>query len=144
MEELARVVQERTVILTWDPDNAAFWLVDEYFPEIGMIDRQICPPIEEFRRVLGRVEVHPLPIPHDCADGFLGAYWRRPHAYLDAGVRSAISTFSKLHDVTAGLARLRHDLEDGTWLRRHGRLMSQAEYDLGYRLVVAAHSPAPV
>src|SRR3989442_12812213 len=52
--------------------------------------------VEEFSRALGRVDVHTLPIPHDCVDGFLGAYWRRPHAYLDASVRGAISTFSKI------------------------------------------------
>jgi len=52
--------------------------------------------------------VYPLPIPHDCVDGFLGAYWRRPHAYLDAGVRSAISTFAKVppREVESGLERL--------------------------------------
>jgi SAM-dependent methyltransferase len=142
LAELARVAQERAVIVTWDPASADFWLVDEYFHEIGVIDRQICPSIEEFRRVLGRVEVYPLPIPHDCADGFLGAYWRRPHAYLDAGVRSAISTFAKIQNVAAGLARLRHDLEDGTWMRRHGQLMSRSECDLGYRLVIASQSPS--
>jgi SAM-dependent methyltransferase len=143
LEELVRVSRDRIVIVTWDPATAGFWLVDDYFPEIGVIDRQICPSIEEFRRVLDRVEVHPLPIPHDCVDGFLGAYWRRPHAYLDAGVRSAISTFSKLHDLASGLTRLRHDLEDGVWVRRYGQLLSRSELDLGYRLVIASRSPAP-
>jgi hypothetical protein len=39
---------------------------------------------------------------------------RRPSAYLDFGVRSAISTFSKIGDITSGLVRLRRDLDDGT------------------------------
>jgi hypothetical protein len=86
---------------------------------------------------LGDVEVHPLLVPYNCTDGFLGAYWRRPHAYLDPGVRSAISTFSKIGDVASGLARLRRDLEDGTWKRRYGQLLSQSELDLGYRLIIA-------
>ncbi len=90
--KLARVAQGRVVILTWDPATSGFWLVDDYFPEIVEIDRPTFPPIEEFSRALGRVDVHTLPIPHDCVDGFLGAYWRRPRAYLDASVRSAIST----------------------------------------------------
>jgi hypothetical protein len=76
-------------------------------------------------------------IPHDCVDGFLGAYWRRPQAYLDAGVRSAISAFSKLRTLDAGLARLRRDIADGTWARRYGELLDRAEIDLGYRLIVA-------
>jgi SAM-dependent methyltransferase len=137
LDELARVAQSRVVIVTWDPSTSGFWLVDDYFPEIAEIDRRIFPTIEEFRRRLGRVEVHPLAIPHDCADGFLGAYWRRPEAYLDASVRGAISTFAKIHDADAGLARLRHDLEDGTWARRYGYLTSRPEIDLGYRVVIS-------
>jgi SAM-dependent methyltransferase len=137
LRELARVARRRVVIVTYDPAASGFWLLDDYFPEIGEIDRRILPPMKEIRRVLGDVEVRPLPVPHDCTDGFLGAYWRRPHAYLDAGVRGAISPFSMIGDVEPGLARLRGDLQDGTWERRHGHLLRQTEADLGYRLVVA-------
>lgn len=137
LAELVRVARCRVVIVTYDPAASGFWLVDDYFPEIGEIDRRIMPPMEEIRGMLGDVEVRPLPVPHDCIDGFLGAYWRRPHAYLDAGVRGAISSFSMIGDVEPGLARLRGDLEDGTWERRHGHLLRRAEADLGYRLVVA-------
>ncbi len=135
--ELARVARDRIVILTWDPATSGFWLVDDYFPEIVEIDRRIFPSIEEFSRALGRVDVHTLPIPHDCVDGFLAAYWRRPHAYLDASVRSAISTFSKIRAIEAGLTRLRRDLQDGTWERRYGDLLGRREIDLGYRLLVS-------
>ena len=76
-------------------------------------------------------------MPSHCADGLRGAYWRRPYAYLDPGIRSAISTFSKIGDVESGLARLRGDLEDGTWARRYGHLLRQSELDLGYRLGIA-------
>jgi SAM-dependent methyltransferase len=136
LEEMARVVRRRLVLVTWDPEAAGFWLVEEYFPDLVAIDRRIFPSLEELRRVWGALRVEPLLIPHDCTDGFLGAYWRRPQAYLDAGVRGAISTFAKLHDL-AGLERLQHDLADGTWERRYGYLRSQTELDLGYRLVVA-------
>jgi hypothetical protein len=78
-----------------------------------------------------------VPIPHDCTDGFLGAYWRRPRAYLNARVRSAISAFSMLSDVETGLARLRDDLASGEWHRRYGSLLDLQALDLGYRLVVA-------
>ncbi len=138
LDEMARVARRRVVVVTWDPSTSGFWLTDDYFPEIFEIDRPLFPSIEDFRKALGRVEVHPLPIPHDCVDGFLGAYWRRPHAYLDAGVRTAISTFAKLHDLGRGLDRLRRDLEDGSWTRRYGDLLDQPEIDLGYRIVVAA------
>jgi SAM-dependent methyltransferase len=135
--ELARVARQRLVIVTWDPATTGFWLVEDYFPAIIEIDRHILPPLETFRQILGDVEVRPLPVPYDCADGFLGAYWRRPYAYLDPGVRSAISTFAKIGDVESGLARLRGDLEDGTWERRYGHLLRRSELDLGYRLVIA-------
>jgi len=137
LTELARVARRRLVIVTWDPAASGFWLVEDYFPEIGEIDRRILPSIEELRWVLGDIEVRPLLVPHDCIDGFLGAYWQRPYAYLDAGVRSAMSTFSKISDVESGLARLRSDLEDGTWERRYGHLLRQSEIDLGYRLIIA-------
>jgi len=138
LDEMARVARCRVVVVTWDPSTSGFWLTDDYFPEIFEIDRPLFPSIEDFRKALGRVEVHPFPIPHDCVDGFLGAYWRRPHAYLDAGVRSAISTFAKLHDMGHGLDRLRRDLQDGSWARRYGDLLDQPEIDLGYRIVIAA------
>lgn len=66
------------------------------------------------------------------------AYWRRPEAYLDARARAAISTFSKLTDITDGLQRLRADLTSGQWYRRYGDVLGQTEMDLGYRLVMAA------
>jgi SAM-dependent methyltransferase len=139
LDELARVTRSHIVLLTWDPASTGFWLVEDYFPEIVEIDRRIFLSIDELRRALGGAEVSPLMIPHDCLDGFLGAYWRRPQAYLDAGVRSAISTFSKLRTLDAGLARLRRDIADGTWTRRYGELLGRAEIDLGYRLIVARH-----
>jgi hypothetical protein len=89
--------------------------------------------------VLGPLRISAVPIPHDCSDGFLGAYWRRPHAYLDAHVRSAISSFAKLPpgELDAGVARLRADLESGAWQRRQRGLLGRDALDLGYRLVVA-------
>src|SRR5262245_53991174 len=142
LDELARVARRRVVIVTWDPSSRGFWLVDDYFPEIVDIDRRIFPTIKDYGRAFGRVEVQPFPVPHDCVDGFLGAYWRRPHAYLDAGVRSAISAFTKMSppELASGLERLRRDLADGTWERRHAHLYERAEMDLGYRIVIAAKS----
>jgi SAM-dependent methyltransferase len=137
LAELKRVARRRVVLFTWDPASPGFWLTDEYFPALLSTDRPIFPTMEDLRRALGPIEIHPLPIPHDCTDGFLGAYWRRPHAYLDADVRGAMSTFTKLDTLEPGLTRLRRDLEDGSWHRRHRLLLSETELDFGYRLVVA-------
>jgi SAM-dependent methyltransferase len=139
LAELQRIARERVVILTWDPEHPAFWLLQDYLPEIVEIDRREFPSMRELERALGPIETQALAIPADCADGFLGAYWRRPAAYLDPRVRAAISIFSKL-DATAALVRLEADLADGTWSSRHGALLAQPELDVGYRLVVARYS----
>jgi SAM-dependent methyltransferase len=138
LAELARAARRRVVILTHDPDADGFWLED-YFPELFLISRRILPSLEELRRALGRATVTDVPVPHDCSDGFQGAYWCRPEAYLDAGVRSAISSFAKLTraELVDGLARLRDDLASGEWERRHGALRGREALDLGYRLLVA-------
>jgi len=138
LRELRRVARDRVVILTWDPAGPAFWLAD-YLPEILSIDTRIFPSLDTLRGHLGRAAVRDVPIPHDCHDGFLGAYWRRPAAYLDPAVRSAISTFARLpvDAVDAGLGRLAADLQSGEWRRRHGAVLDRDTLDLGYRLVVA-------
>lgn len=135
--ELARVARRRVVMLTWDPEASGRWWMDEYFPEIQAIDGAIFPPLDWYGRQLGAVTVTTVPIPHDCSDGFLGAYWRRPAVYLDAGARRAISSFARF-DPAPGLARLRRDLASGAWRERHGHLLERQSLDLGYRLVVAA------
>jgi SAM-dependent methyltransferase len=136
LHEPRRAARRRVVILTCDPSVTGFWLTD-YLPEIPEIDRRILPTLSELERHLGRIAVFDVPIPHDCTDGFLGAYWRRPSAYLDPGVRAAISTFSKLRRLEEGLAALRSDLASGEWERRYGELRRRSALDLGYRLVIA-------
>lgn len=80
-----------------------------------------------------------MPVPHDCVDGFFAAYWRRPEAYLDPGVRAGISGLALLdQDVVArAIARLAADLADGTWVRRYADLADRQSLDAGYRVVVA-------
>ncbi len=136
--ELVRVARDRVVVLTYDVDAAGFWLLRDYFPEITALDRRSMPSVAELARALGGAEATPVPVRWDCIDGFLGAYWRRPEAYLDAGVRGAISAFAQVADmVDERIARLRRDLEDGTWIQRNAELQDQEELDIGYRLVVA-------
>ena len=84
------------------------------------------------------IDVIPVPIPHDCTDGFLCAYWRRPEAYLDPAVRRSISTFSAIRDQERGLERLRSDLSTGRWREQYGALLQANEKDYGYRLLHAS------
>lgn len=136
-EECARTVRRRIVVLTWDPAAVGFWLVEDYVPELLAHDRAVFPPLSAFAGAWGRVDVVPVPIPADCCDGFLGAYWRRPEVYLDPAVRAAMSSFARVPDVEARMRQLECDLRSGAWQRRHGSLLRRDELDLGYRLVVA-------
>jgi SAM-dependent methyltransferase len=133
--EARRVARDRIVFLTRSGFGQDFWLLD-YLPQIREIEEPLFPSIEELARLLGPLRVIPLPIPHDCTDGFLCAFWRRPHSYLDEGVRGAISTFSRVLDIDEGLQRLKEDLETGAWYNRYGRLIHTDSIDCGYRLVV--------
>jgi SAM-dependent methyltransferase len=144
LEECARVAQKRVVILTWDPGSEGFWLVRDYFPEILAIDRRIFPSMELLSTVFGPIDVQPLPIPGDCVDGFLGAYWLRPEAYLDEEVRAGISTFGRLTSIDPELGRLERDLASGNWERRNAELRHRSDLDVGYRLVIAERRCAEI
>lgn len=138
LSECSRVASSRVVFLTNDFDVCAkFWLFD-YIPELLHADRHLFLSMTKFEKFFGAVEVTVVPIPADCRDGFLGAYWKRPRAYLDALVREGISTFSKVGDVDAQLARLDADIRSGAWEKRYSDLSKVEELDLGYRIVVAA------
>ena len=132
------VGRSRVVLLTWEPAADAFWLVRDYLPSFADIDRRQFPPMSAYEEAFenGRIEVEAVPVPRDCVDGFLGAYWARPAAYLDPAVRAAISSFAH-PGAQAGLERLAADLASGAWQARHGHLIEADALDLGYRLVVA-------
>ena len=137
LDELRRVSRRIIVLVTWDPTHPGFWLTDDYFPDALELDRRIFPSLPALASTLGACETRDFPVPHDCTDGFFGAYWRRPHAYLDADVRASISTFSRLSDVEPRVERLRHDLDSGQWASRHEGLLDLAQLDVGFRIVVA-------
>lgn len=137
LSECARTSKREVAMLTWDPDTPGFWFTQEYFPELLEFDRGIFPSMDELRQHLGSIEVAPVEIPADCVDGFLGAYWRRPDAYLSDEVRSGMSSFSRIANLPDRLDQLRKDLASGVWHRAHRRLQEQESCDLGYRLVTA-------
>ena len=139
--EARRVARHKVVLLTWIGFGQDFWLLD-YLPQIREIDEPLFPSIEDLTQILGPLRVIPVPIPHDCTDGFLCAYWRRPHAYLDEGVRSAISTFSRVRDFEGGLRRLEEDLQSGEWKQRYSHLFHSESMDYGYRVVVTKSEAA--
>ena len=135
LREMRRVTRGRIVLLTFDPSHRP-WLTD-YLPELAALDEAQMPAMADYARWLGPVQVTPVLVPHDCSDGFLYAYWRRPAAYLDALIRSGSSSFWAIGNAEAGLQALQRDLESGAWERRYADLLTRDVYDAGYRLVVA-------
>lgn len=136
--EMKRVARKRVVVLTWVLDAAPFWLTDDYLPEFVTEDRtrffDEARLMKQMTSHFSRVVISPVPIPHDCTDGFLAAYWRRPAAYLNPAVQSGISSFA-IVDAKPGIARLSRELKDGTWQAKYGHVNEQTAADFGYRLV---------
>ena len=136
LREMRRVARRRAVVFQFDLRALLeFWLVREYLTTF----RPEGSTADGLERDLGVTRVETVEIPHDCRDGFLSAYWRRPHAYLDPAVRAGISVFRLLPeaDVAEAMVRLEADLASGEWERRHGDLLGLDEIDLGYRLWIA-------
>jgi len=138
--EMIRVARRRVVILTWDDTVfRQFWLLREYLPAAAETDARLAVPITKLVSLLGTVSIQTVPVPHDCVDGFGGAYWRRPQAYLDETVRAGISMLALTPKplLAKGLERLRVELTNGAWARRHADLLDVPQLDLGYRLLVS-------
>lgn len=135
LREMRRVARRRIILLTFDAEASDFWLTRDYFPDLMALDRLIMPKLSELKSELGAFQSAPVFVPHDCRDGFLGAYWRRPDIYLDPGARASMSSFSRI-DAANGLRRLAADLDSGVWRERNAKLLDLEAHDLGYRLLV--------
>jgi SAM-dependent methyltransferase len=139
LREMRRVAR-RVVVFTHDTSETGwlhrFWLTRDYLPEVAdlLIGR---PSLTELARAIG-ARVEPVLIPWDCADGFFEAYWRRPGAYLDEGVRRGVSVWAKVGpDVEHRAVRnLRDDLASGRWAERNRDLVDLDAAELGLRLLV--------
>jgi SAM-dependent methyltransferase len=136
LREMRRVTRERIILLTFDPAHRP-WLTD-YLPGLVTLDEAQMPKLSDYDRWLGPVQISPVPVPHDCSDGFLYAYWRRPASYLDPRLRSGSSSFWASRDIEEGLRKLEQDLATGEWERRYPELLALDAYDAGYRLVIAS------
>jgi SAM-dependent methyltransferase len=136
LREMRRVTRGPIVLLTFDPSHRP-WLTD-YVPELAALDETQMPILSDYERWLGPVQITPVLVPHDCSDGFLYAYWRRPAAYLDPYKRSGSSSFWAVRNAEAGLQKLKQDIETGAWERRYAELLALDEYDAGYRLLVTS------
>ncbi|MEU9883935.1 methyltransferase domain-containing protein [Sphaerisporangium sp. NPDC051011] len=139
LRELRRVSRGPVVILTFDGDALdEFWLA-EYAPELFAAERPRYPAIGAIASLVGPVSrVEPVPVPIDCVDGFVEAYYARPECLLDPQVRASQSAWGFVDDVDEARAadRLRRDLESGAWDEKYGYLRRRPEYVGSLRLIV--------
>jgi SAM-dependent methyltransferase len=141
LREMRRVAR-RMVVFTHDTTDAGwlrrFWLIRDYLPEVGALLAG-RPSLTELAGALA-ARVEPVPVPWDCADGFFEAYWRRPEAYLDEGVRRGMSVFTTVGPEAERRAvrELSADLASGRWAERNRDLLALDEAELGLRLLVSS------
>ncbi len=140
LAEMVRVARERVLVLTFTPTPPVeLWMARDYFPRILDFHERVMLPVDELAAMLPDASVEPVPIPNRCADGFWLAIWDRPEMHLDSEVRRASSSWHHMpeDEIERGLAKLEADLESGRWDERNGHLRTQAELDVGLRLVTA-------
>jgi len=135
--EINRVATDKFIAITWDPASEPFWLTRDYFPEIYEMDQLIFPGLEEIEDYFDEVQVKPLPIPAECKDGLLAAFWKRPQAYLSSQVRKSTSPFADIKRLSEGLQRLEQDLASGSWIKNNSGILHASSLDVGYRLISA-------
>ena len=138
IDELVRVTRGPIVILTSDPAALHRSWLAAYLPELLEIQARRFPAIDTIASLLGEAEIHDVPIPLTCTDGFEEAYYGRPEMLLDPDAQRAISTWSFVtSEATARFTRhLTADLESGAWDREYGHLRTQPTYHGALRFVI--------
>lgn len=138
--EMRRVTRGPVVVMTCDLARLRrFWLYD-YVPELLAVEAARFPGIGAVVEALGgNCEVDVVPIPLDCSDGFVEAYYGRPEAMLDPAARLACSSWSFVDPslIERFDRDLRRDLASGAWDARHGRLRGQPSLEGSMTLVIA-------
>lgn len=146
--EIHRVIRTGNFVLfTSTPEQMMrYWLVD-YFPEALHKSAQQMPCADVVDNVLSgsgfhSIETEDYSIREDLQDLFLYSGKHRPEIYLDALVRSGISTFALLAsptEIEEGCARLASDIKTG----RIAEVVKKYEHGGGdYKFVVARKDAA--
>jgi ubiquinone/menaquinone biosynthesis C-methylase UbiE len=142
LAELRRVSRGPVVVFTFELESLPAWQ-QEFLREGLMKERPRFPAIEDIASALGgRTRVERIPTPGDCADGFFEAFWRRPEALLDPGIRSSQSMWRLLDPGVEEriVERLASALKSRAWDAEHGHLRGQDSFDGALRLVISEPS----
>ena len=137
LAELRRVAPRRVVFATDEDVIWRYWFLRDYVGELfGTYEE---PPVGRIAEAVGADRVEVIPVPVGCTDGFFAAYWKRPEAYLDAGVRAAISPLARMDPAALEepLGRLADDIRTGAWAERNAELADLETFDAGYRLLIS-------
>jgi SAM-dependent methyltransferase len=140
LNELLRVARQRVVLVTMDVEVLGqLWLIRDYVPETLATHAAGFPSIPRLIELLPQATVRAIPVPRDCTDGFMAAFWGRPEAYLEPALRAATSPWHQLppEALIRALDELESDLASGRWDHRYGHLRHQDELDVGLRVVSA-------
>jgi SAM-dependent methyltransferase len=143
LSELVRVTRGAIVVMAFDPERLHRLWINEYAPEYVAVERTRDVPIAELCAALEagnrRIEVRPVPIPFDCTDGFVEAYYGRPERFLDEDATRAQSgwTFVAPEALSRFRATLAADLASGAWDARHGHWRQLPQYEGSLRLIVS-------
>ena len=127
---------------TMDPRTGEHTWFEEYFPEIRENDFLLFPALSDLVQIVSEAtgrsgKTYEFPLPNDLIDHFMYAPWNRPEAYLDPIFRQNTSGFASADQniVNLRLARLRKDLESGSWDTRYRDMRTRSEFDAGFRFV---------
>ncbi|WLR42274.1 class I SAM-dependent methyltransferase [Bacillus carboniphilus] len=144
--EMKRVLKEngKIVIFTLDPRlcDEDCWLF-EYFAPILENAYIFHPPVKDLatlieQQVMRPVKIKAFPLPHDLVDQFFFAGWRNPKIYLDTNFQKGTSPLAKgkKEVVQDCLNKLNIDLENGSWEKKYGNILSLNEYECGHFFLV--------
>jgi len=137
---MVRVSRDRVVLLTRRPCRGRrYWLTRDYLPGADGLFGELSRVTAE----LPGAEIERVAIPHDCRDGFVHAWWRRPRELLRPEIRATMALFDRLPPATVRPdSPSGSDLDSGAWGRRNHDLLGLDSLDLGHRLVVWRGRPA--
>ena len=145
LREMRRVTTGPIVILTGDPVRVEqFWLA-RYAPTVLAHEARRYPPPQAMAAALGGTStVTQVPIPLDCTDGFIEAYYGRPEMLLDPAARRCCSAWSFVgpDEVASSIESLRGALRDGTWEAEFGDLRTRPAFTGS--LVLLVNRPDPI
>jgi ubiquinone/menaquinone biosynthesis C-methylase UbiE len=94
LSELCRVTRDPVLILTFDREALDRYWLAHHVPELIAVEYRRYPPLQTVcSQLRGAVQIHTVPIPIDCLDGFTEAFYAHLERFLDPNFRKAQSAW---------------------------------------------------